>query len=165
MRLSNNYSKYQDIFISDSIFTVFLKTLLLLTLYALVWFAILSYFNIDGPGNSTVKEFSGFTKALLIFVIAPVTETLLFQALIIHLVFKLYKKKHRKHIAIIASTLAFGLTHIYSIYYFIYAIGIGFGFARFYLINSERKSYPILLTILLHTSFNGIGYMLSILFE
>ncbi len=159
------YSVIPKIVNDDPQLTIFLKILGMLILYALLWLTALSYFNVEGLANDSVKEFSGLTKILLIFVIAPVTETLLFQALIIYLVLEFYKKQNNYCVAIILSTLAFSLTHIYSIYYFLYAIGLGLGFASFYVIMLNKKSKPIILTMLLHASFNAIGYFLSPLFE
>ncbi len=155
----------QFFFSSSSTLTIFLKALALIILYALLWNSILSYFNVEGIDNETVKEFSGVIKVLLIFMVAPVTETLLFQSLIIFLVLEYYRKRNKYYVAIIMSTILFSLTHIFSIYYFLYAIGLGLGFAIFYVIMQRRKSNPIILTMLLHASFNATGYFLSPLFE
>jgi CAAX protease family protein len=159
------YSNIQNIIKNNSQLTLFLKILGILILYALIWFFVLSYFDVESAGNNTVKKLSGFRKVLLLFIIAPVSETLLFQSLVIHLVLKYNKKHNRYFIAIILSTLLFSLTHIYNIYYFLYAIGLGLGFAIFYVIMLNRKSYPIVLTMLLHASFNAAGYFLSPLFD
>lgn len=148
-----------------SIFKIFFICLVSLLLYALLWVGGLSYFDIDSGGNSSLNELSELTKKLSIFLLAPIIETLLFQALIIYLVLEFYKRQHRYCIAIVLSTLAFSLTHVYSIFYFLYAIGLGAGFSLFYIMMLNRRSYPIVLTMLLHSSFNAFGYFMSPFFD
>jgi uncharacterized protein len=93
---------------------------------------------------------------LLITVIAaPIMETLIFQALIIEIVCKIIKRPRKNiWIAVMVSSLAFGLNHTYSLSYFIITFFAGIILALAYYLGRYRKESPIVLVFIIHAIYN-----------
>ena len=125
---------------------------------------ILSWLFPFGASNSNVNyiEHFGQVVTLLVVVIwAPVMETILYQALIIHIV-KAFVPKIRYSflISVFISSLAFGLSHPYSLSYIFAASIAGLIFASTYYISLYRKQSAFLLVFLLHALNNLIGLLM-----
>lgn len=96
-------------------------------------------------------------KAILIIIVAPIIETILFQYLPIILTRKFIIQK--KWVVITLSALLFSIFHIYNITYFFMALIGGLLMGTFYHIAEYKKLSPILFTFLLHASYNMYGYI------
>lgn len=93
-------------------------------------------------------------------IFAPFFETIIFQSFIYWLTNKLIKTEHTRNlIFLIISSIAFGLSHFYSIYYIIYTTVIGIILACFYIISKKRKESAIKNVIIIHASFNFILFI------
>ena len=92
---------------------------------------------------------------LVIVIVAPLIETLLFQSLIIELVCKLFKRPRRNlFISVTASSVAFALSHSYSISYIIITFLAGVILALAYYLGRYRKESPIVLVFVIHAVYN-----------
>ncbi len=78
---------------------------------------------------------------IIAIVIAPLFETLFFQALVIYQVFESYSGRYKKEIAIIVSSLLFGSIHYYSLYYFLFATIAGLFLAYIFCYFREKTNY------------------------
>lgn len=64
--------------------------------------------------NSIISDFNSF---IFIVFIVPIFETLIFQWLIIYQTYASYKRNYKRQLAILLSSVLFGLSHSYSFYY------------------------------------------------
>jgi membrane protease YdiL (CAAX protease family) len=94
-------------------------------------------------------------EMLIAVIAAPLIETLLFQSLIIEIVCKIIKRPRQNiHIAVIASALAFALSHLYSLSYFIITFFGGIILALAYYLGRYRKEGAIILVFIIHSMYN-----------
>lgn len=88
-------------------------------------------------------------------IVAPLIETLIFQALIIEIICKIIKRPRKNIlIAVVASSLAFALNHTYSIGYVIFAFLVGIIYALAYYLGRYRKEGAVTLVFTLHAMYN-----------
>jgi hypothetical protein len=92
--------------------------------------------------------------------IAPVLETLLFQAPFLLIYNKL---KQGKWIIILLSGLAFGAIHYYSVFYMISTFVMGFIFMYLYILRSEHNTNPLRSMISAHFAINLFIVMATLL--
>ncbi len=114
--------------------------------------------TVENDGLELVGTLS--EKIWLALFIAPIIETLIFSLLSNELFLKLFKNKI---IAIVLSSVFFGLTHSYSLAYVFFSFLAGFLLNNYYFIVREKKGYLLatLLVFLLHFNHNGIGLLLG----
>ncbi len=112
----------------------------------------------DIGGNSLEAQFK-FTVEALVF--APLIETLVFQVWLIGYVFKGRLKRY----AVVFSSLAFALTHYYSIYYIILSFLTGLVLSYAYVIARENnlKPSPFTIVFVIHFMYNFISFLVSTL--
>jgi len=125
---------------------------------------ILSYLFSFGTSNSNVNYIEHFGKVITLLVVvlwAPVFETILYQVLIIHLTKAFVSKiRYSFFISIFISSMAFGLSHPYSLPYIFAASIAGLIFATTYYISLYRKQSAFLLVFLLHALNNFLGLLI-----
>ncbi|WP_394353722.1 CPBP family intramembrane glutamic endopeptidase [Echinicola salinicaeni] len=101
---------------------------------------------------------------LFTVIIAPFLETFLFQFLIIETVLFIFNKfriSHSIYFAIAISSLAFGLSHSYNLYYVLFTLLAGVLYASFYLLAKKRHDLNGYLTVvLIHACTNFFGFIL-----
>jgi len=120
---------------------------------------IISFFSSPlGASNGSVNyiEHSGKVVTVLLVVIwTPVFETFLYQALITHIIRAfVHKIRYSFVISILISSLAFGLSHPYSLPYVLAATLYGIILAATYYIFLYRKQSAFLVVFLLHALIN-----------
>ena len=76
---------------------------------------------------------------LVSVIIGPLIETLIFQFGIIEIFLFFKKNKIFELIAIVLSSILFGLTHNYNLYYLVFGIIVGFIFAIIYVVAKKRN--------------------------
>ena len=139
---------------------LFLGFLTSIFIYQAIFITITRLFN-DDP-----TMFEGHKKVILnshlitLFVV-PIIETIIFQYMIIWF---FYQVTEKYWVAILISSILFGLNHYFSIYYIIGTIGSGFIFAFFFSIihNKYNNWYlPIIITSVLHGSWNYIVFLIK----
>ena len=101
--------------------------------------------------NSVMKDKNIFESFIIGVILGPLLETLIFQIGVIKI--SLYFNKD-KTLAILISALAFGLTHIFNAYYFVYAFGIGLYFAYLYFLSLKKGIKPFWSLSVVHALFN-----------
>ena len=124
----------------------------------------LSYFFPFGTSNSSVNYIERFGKIvtfLIVVIWSPAMETLLYQVGIIQII-KAFVAKTRYSfiISVFVSSLAFGLSHPYSLTYVFAASVAGLILAATYFISLYRKQSAFLLVFLLHALNNLIGLLI-----
>ena len=121
----------------------FLKSFFI-SIVLFLWSSITGLLVFKFLGIRLGKEVSfGSNLETFIFaiIIAPLFETLFFQFLIIYQTFESYKGKHHKQIAILISSLAFGLSHFYNLYYFLFASVGGYLLANRFCYFKGKTNY------------------------
>lgn len=92
---------------------------------------------------------------LIAVLVVPLIETLLFQALIIEIICKFIKRPRKNiWISVIASSLAFALSHTYSNSYIIITFLAGIILAFAYYLGRYRKEGAIILVFVIHSVYN-----------
>lgn len=90
----------------------------------------------NNPFTENTHIFSSFQEEFFVIAIfSPLIETVIFQYLIIEILYDKFKKE----IICIISALLFACTHLYNYIYFIFSFIIGLTFAYLYLIGRLKK--------------------------
>ena len=107
--------------------------------------------------TENTHAFSGFFEELiLVVIVCPIIETVLFQFLVIEIL----NEKLKKEIICIISALIFASTHMYNFIYFSFAIIIGLNFAYlYYLGRPSNKGFFIVFVT--HLIYNAIVFCLK----
>ncbi len=107
-------------------------------------------FDIKVP-QSDIASYQQPWKFILVVIITPLIETLLFQ----HLPIQGLKRLKISNIVIcIITACLFGLAHFYHILYVIMAFISGFMCAFLYVFSSEKKSNPFWVCFVFHALYN-----------
>lgn len=126
------------------------------------------FISTDSQNTSVVsiKNELGLTGLFFISVIiAPIFETLIYQVLIIegfrYFLRKFISLKFIFFFSTFASSLAFSIDHLYSIYYFVAAFCTGFIFATLYHLSKLRKEPALFYPLFLHSFWNLFVFFMS----
>jgi membrane protease YdiL (CAAX protease family) len=112
--------------------------------------------------NSITIDFSSF---IFVIIIVPIIETLIFQWLIIYQTYESYNKENKKQLAVLLSSVVFGLSHSYGFYYFFVTIFAGFLLARSYCYFTERTNRlsAIIYVTIIHSLSNLLVFIMKTL--
>ncbi|WP_443937437.1 CPBP family glutamic-type intramembrane protease [Pedobacter sp. MW01-1-1] len=117
---------------------------------------IANYF--DAQLTSTNFHFSSLKEEFVIVVIvAPIIETLIFQYLIIE---TLLSVKLAPLLCVVVSALLFGISHYYNLAYILVTTVVGFIFAYYYMaLRHQHYLQKIVLVTLLHALSNLFAFV------
>lgn len=138
---------------------MFVITITICTYLILIPFSLVEY-SCQIPTTKTISQASFLGKIILASIIGPLIETLIFQHLIIEIIYKIPKIKNTNFIAIIISSLSFALTHSYNITYIIYTFIIGLLLAYAFVIYREKSFSSFWIVTLIHSLRNTITTLL-----
>ena len=135
--------------------------------YIVIWLFVFILVNMlsllfpeSSLDNHTVSIMPQFIKPYIVIFYGPLLETLIFQALIISgICFFVVRPRKNFYFSVIASSLVFALVHLYSIYYFIFGLLIGFVLAVAYYFARYRKENAIIPIFLIHSIWNFIVFI------
>jgi membrane protease YdiL (CAAX protease family) len=118
--------------------------------------------------NSSLDGLEGVGLFIVVVILAPLLESLLFQFIIIEaiiLIFSYLKIKQDEVVAVIISSIFFSLTHTYSHFYlFISFIG-GLILGSFYIFAKNKKGMNGFLTVfIVHSFSNLITFLINLFF-
>lgn len=114
------------------------------------------------PGHTAGPKVLANTEWFIITVLAaPLLETWIFQSWIIKSTLKY--TNNNKLLAILVSSVAFGLAHYYSIPYIIKATLGGVTYGVLYFSVSGKKKNPYFFIVIAHSTYNLIGFILTYL--
>jgi uncharacterized protein len=112
-----------------------------------------------------------FKKSIIVFfiiaiIIAPIIETLVFQAFIIYGLQRILRKIKINGLAIplIVSTLVFGLQHIYTLEFLIAGVFTGFILSSTFILLMKEKRNAILIIIIIHSIVNLQTFLKEFIF-
>ena len=130
--------------------------------FKLITALIATYFDPSLTDNPVVTE-SLVGNFILMVIIAPLIETLIYQFAIIEIGFRL---KFHPLLSIIISALAFGLSHHYNIVYVLITTVSGFIYAYYYTaLRPQNYTNRFVLVALLHSLFNLIAFLNNYIFK
>lgn len=106
-----------------------------------------------------------FKSYFFVAFIIPLFETFIFQWLIIYQIYESYKRKYKKQLAILLSSLLFGLSHSYSYHYFIFTTIAGIFLATSFCYFKERTNWlsAFLYVTLIHSVSNSLIFIIKTL--
>jgi membrane protease YdiL (CAAX protease family) len=149
----------------DKVFNLILSIninilIIICIIFILVFQYIISILNISD--EVILSQNLDFLKGYPIFffiivvILAPLAETLIFQMFIINLIKYFLKRRNIEnlYIPILVSTLIFGLQHLYSFEYLINGLFMGFVLAVAYTIFSQRLMSAFVYTAIIHSLVN-----------
>jgi len=122
--------------------------------YAYTYF-IDFFFNVPDIVENGLENMSFPFKLILLILIAPLFETLVFQFAIIEIVKKISKNSI---IAILMSALVFASTHFYDFYYVVSALIVGLLLAIFYL-TYKNRTFAFFSVFFVHSINNLIVFI------
>ena len=127
-----------------------------------IFFSIMSYIaGLDNPYNGGYT--TDFKDFLLIVVIAPLIETIIFQYTPLKIAEQfLDKSKFIFCIPIIITSILFGLLHWKSGLYIFVAFFYGLSWSFCCLVFMRRKQGPIFYTAFIHSCYNGLLFCLTL---
>jgi len=98
---------------------------------------------------------------IIIILIAPFLETLVFQYFPFWFMQKWIWLKTKKGLYIIVSAMLFGLSHTYSLSYIIMAFSVGLILAYIYFFYSKTTKLAFWSTTLIHSLRNGFSFLIA----
>ncbi|MFT6215965.1 MAG: membrane protease YdiL (CAAX protease family) [Roseivirga sp.] len=147
------------------------KVVLLAGLIKIAYTAIFSYLIIPENGQLSAAQLSPFGENSIVIslsavIIIPALETFLFQFGVIEIGLQLNKSRKSKLIALLVSSLLFGLVHYTSASFFFVQILSGAIYASLYLFaKSNCKTHAYLITFIVHAGHNFVGYLINEVFH
>jgi len=134
-------------------------------LLCLVFSYIISYamhlFNPETLDIDYLNNKSIPVKFILTVIVTPIIETLIYQYAIIEIVFRILKS-NKTTIAILLSSVIFGLSHFYNITYITATFILGLLFSCVYVIARKRNDVnPYWLLTVIHGSINLMAFIVN----
>ncbi|WP_264524783.1 CPBP family intramembrane glutamic endopeptidase [Flavobacterium sp. N502536] len=105
--------------------------------------------------NYTINE-----KIVLFIIVAPLIETCLFQYKVIEIC---KSQKMALKYCCLVSALIFASMHLYNVFYFLFAFVAGMLLACLYVTGRSVKN-SVLITLIAHTIYNSIVFIMKIYF-
>ena len=135
--------------------------LMIVTVFCNLLFSSIASFTSNlltgNPLNNGVKGFLNCKEEfILVVIVAPILETLIFQYLIINF----FLTKTKSFYACVISSLIFALQHMYNLFYFVLTLFVGLIFAYLYVIGKKRN-YGFILVAVAHSLYNLIVFILK----
>lgn len=126
-------------------------------------FLVTRFFPVDALKNSVSEGVNndGFLIVLVV-IIGPLFETLLFQEICISAIRALmHRPKHNLYLSVIISASLFSITHTYSVYYILYSFVSGLIFALAYYVAIYRRQSAFFTIFLIHSIWNLIVFVVE----
>ncbi|PKM68122.1 MAG: hypothetical protein CVU95_05630 [Firmicutes bacterium HGW-Firmicutes-2] len=139
----------------------FILMMTLISYLVVIPVVLMGFFMNTHVGGPEFEDIPLVLMILIVVVIGPIWETIVYQLLIIRQLKKRIFFKNRSSLTILVSALVFGAVHIYSIYYMFYAFIIGFLFAYTFVIYEEKKASAFWVTMAIHGLRNGIAMLIT----
>lgn len=145
-------SKLKQWFIKAGYIEFILSSWLSLTILSIATNGLIELFDIQIIEWKAQPEKESIRSYILIIVVVPFLETLLFQKLVYRILIRIkYFRNHILYIFIISAS-AFAITHYYSAVYLIYAFIIGLFLIYSY--HARRKKHAFVTVFIIHALFN-----------
>lgn len=112
-------------------------------------------------------EYNGFSnpniwvEIFAAFILAPVTESIVFFWLIYKIIFKINLSVYNNYLFIAISSILFGLSHFYNINYIIETIVTGLFMAYLYIIMEKKFNNGLISVIIMHSFYNFLVLILN----
>lgn len=112
-------------------------------------------------------EYNGFSnpniwvEIFAAFILAPVTESIVFFWLIYKIIFKINLSVYNNYLFIAISSILFGLSHFYNINYIIETIVTGLFIAYLYIIMEKKFNNGLISVIIMHSFYNFLVLVLN----
>lgn len=124
--------------------------------------------NNENPLDNPIINYESITSTIETFfssvIFAPILETIIFQMFIYWGVGKLIsQKRYFLGFYLISSSLLFGISHYYTILYFLYSTCGGLIFAYCYYIIKKQGGNAFVMTSLMHATFNFIIFCIGVI--
>jgi len=122
-----------------------------------------SYFQNQDYINTSLEGMGTGVIFLIVVILGPLIETLLFQFLLIELVILLFKSikiRGGQFIGVLVSSFLFAAAHPYSFIYLLSAFLSGVIYGFFYIISKNRKGLNgFLVVYIVHSFYNLIVFL------
>ena len=150
MRKINNFFSQTNQYILISIFVAF-------NLVVSFFLSIISKIIYGNSFTNNIHKFQNLNEEfILVVLVSPLIETIIFQLIIIEILYD----KCRKVLICVLSALIFASTHLYNLLYFIFAFIMGLAFAYLYILG-KKKEKGIKFVYLSHLIYNLIAFILN----
>jgi uncharacterized membrane protein YedE/YeeE len=133
---------------------------ILLTFYILPSIYLAVKFDLYHFSESTILETNSITSLLLVIIVAPAVETLIFQIGITKGLFFLLRDtfqstNYRLIASLFIAAIIFGIAHSYNLVYTIFMVLLGMYFSAVYYFSIEAKLKPFWIIFTLHALYNA----------
>jgi|LakMenE18May11ns_1017448.scaffolds.fasta_scaffold9717405_3 hypothetical protein len=138
--------------------TFFITSFIVILLNIIISFIfdkITTIFDLEFKSDSLTFE-SKKEEFILVVIIAPILETLLFQYIPYF-----YLKKYNAIYTILISSILFGLSHAYSIIYIIYGLTVGMLFISAFFYSIKKYLHPFWLVVFCHFIYNLFAFCMN----
>ncbi|NFP92699.1 CPBP family glutamic-type intramembrane protease [Clostridium sporogenes] len=141
----------------------YFKFILIITLCTVATSAILGvidyFFYIEPSANLVVSESNFISEFILVIIIAPLIETLIFQYSIIKFLRNFNILKNNNIIIILISSILFGLSHPYSLTYIINTTILGIFLSYSFVIYENKNESPFWVVCAIHSLKNFTSFV------
>ena len=132
----------------------------LINLLSSYTFSVLAEFFSSDLNKGFDENYTITEKLVLFVIVGPLLETCLFQYGVIEIC---KSQKMALRYCCLVSALVFAATHLYNVYYFLFAFITGMLLACLYVTGSRVRD-SFLITLIAHTIYNGIVFILKVYF-
>ncbi|CAI2769216.1 CPBP family intramembrane glutamic endopeptidase [Flavobacterium collinsii] len=123
-------------------------------------FSVLAEFLGSDLGKGFNENYTINEKLVLFVIVAPLLETFLCQYSVIEICKRI---KMALRYCCLVSALVFASMHLYNVFYFLFAFAGGMMLAGLYVTGRSVKN-SFIITLITHTIYNGIVFILNIYF-
>ncbi|NMA57468.1 MULTISPECIES: CPBP family intramembrane glutamic endopeptidase [Clostridium] len=116
-----------------------------------------------GGAAEDINQLSFIGKILIASILAPLLETLVFQYGVIEVLDFINFSKYRQAILIVISSIAFGMSHCYSVIYMVYGFLIGLVLAYSYMLYKKKDFSAFGVVFWIHCLRNTISTLLYLI--
>lgn len=155
------YINKLDMYLRSLSTAKFILIMTLVSYIVIIPLALMAFFIKLYVGGPELEEIPLVLFFLIVVIIGPIWETLVYQLLIIRFLKKFSFFKNRKLLIIVISAMFFALAHVYSIYYVFVGFMMGCLLAYSFVIYEDKKVSAFWVTMAIHGLRNGISVVIT----
>ncbi len=146
----------------NSFLLIFFMTLLNILRNLVISFIFRGLCSAESSDNKSINDLSFEKLIIVVVIIGPVLETIIFHFLLLELLLYIFSKNsYRFFIVVVISSLLFSLTHNFSAYYLITTFLGGIIYSTSYIIAKNKNMIPFFVVFLIHSISNLAAILMN----
>lgn len=161
-RVNEFYDTLINFFVNKPTYITFIYLVILIKIFPLLFVSIPIIFGFDTESNPNPDDIASFYSIFCLVVLIPIIETFIGQYLPIVLLLKNKYIQNNKWIAVLISSVIFGIGHTQSLSYIFFGFGAGLVLAMGYMVMIKKYNVKAAFCIVsgIHAMANSISLSL-----